>query len=237
VRVTRFETTRWSLVLRAARGEAAEAGLALALLCEAYWYPVYAFVRRQGYSASDAEDLTQGYFARFLEKEFLKDVRPEYGRFRSFLLVSVRHFLSNERDRERALKRGGGRRLVSLDAAEAEHSYEREPVDATTPETLFERSWARAVLGRVLERLERETPAGESRARLDHLRPFLTGAEAASSYAEIAREWGVGESAVRVAVHRLRRRFAALLREEVGGTVAEEKDVDDEVRYVLTLLE
>lgn len=234
--MARFETTRWSLILRAARGEAVESGLALALLCEAYWYPVYAFVRRQGYSAADAEDLTQGYFARFLEKEYLKDVRPEYGRFRSFLLASVRHFLSNERDRERALKRGGGRRLVSLDAAEAERSYELEPVDTTTPETLFERSWARAVFARVLERLD-EMPAGAGRSRLDRLRPFLTGGEAAAPYADIAREWGVGESAVRVAVHRLRKRFADIFREEVAGTVAEDADVDDEVRHVLSLLE
>ncbi len=167
----------------------------------------------------------------------MKEVRPEYGRFRSFLFASVRHFLSNERDRERAQKRGGGRRLVSLDADEAERAYERTPVDATTPETVFERSWARSVFDRVLERLEHEAAPGDARKRVLRLRPFLTGAEPSSSFADIAREWGVGESAVRVALHRLRRRFAGLLREEVAGTVADERDVDDEVRHVLSLLE
>jgi RNA polymerase sigma-70 factor (ECF subfamily) len=235
--MARIETTRWSLILRAAGDEPEKASLALALLCEAYWYPVYAFVRRQGYSPADAEDLTQGYFARFLEKGVVKEVRPEYGRFRSFLFASVRHFLSNERDRERAQKRGGGRRLVSLDADEAERAYERTPVDATTPETVFERSWARAVFDRVLERLVHEAAPGDARERVLRLRPFLTGAEPSSSFADIAREWGVGESAVRVALHRLRRRFAGLLREEVEGTVADERDVDDEVRHVLSLLE
>jgi RNA polymerase sigma-70 factor (ECF subfamily) len=188
----RIETTRWSLILRAAGDEPAKASLALALLCEAYWYPVYAFVRRQGYAPADAEDLTQGYFARFLEKGVVREVRPEYGRFRSFLFASVRHFLSNERDRERAQKRGGGRRLVSLDADEAERAYERTPVDATTPETVFERSWARAVFDRVLERLVHEAAPGDGRERVLRLRPFLTGAEPSSSFADIAREWGVG---------------------------------------------
>lgn len=234
--MARFETTNWSLILRAAAGDSEEAELALALLCEAYWYPVYAYVRRQGHSAADAEDLTQGYFARFLEKGFIREVRPEYGRFRAFLLVSVRNFLHNERDRERALKRGGGRRLVSLDAMTAERTYEEKPADSTTPETLFERSWAQTVVGHVLDRLERDTARRGGTPRMARLRPFLTGGEPAGAYAEIAREWGVGESAVRVAVHRLRKRFATLLREEVGRTVAEEKDVDDEVRYLLGVL-
>ena len=231
-----FQTTRWSLILKAAGGDSAEATLALALLCEAYWYPVYAFVRRQGYPPPDAEDLTQGYFARFLEKDVVREVRPESGRFRSFLVVSVRNFLHNERDREHALKRGGGRRLVSLDGATAEREYEREPVDAATPESLFEQSWARTVFDRVVGRLEQETARHEGRERVARLRPFLTGGEPRDSYADIAREWGVGESAVRVAVHRLRNRFAALLRDEVGRTVSDEKDVDDEIRYLLALV-
>ena len=228
--VAGFQTTRWSLILKAAEGDSAEAALALALLCEAYWYPVYAFVRRQGYSPPDAEDLTQGYFARFLEKGVVREVRPESGRFRSFLVVSVRNFLHNERDRERALKRGGGRRLVSLDVVAAEREYEHEPVDAATPESLFEQSWARTVFDHVVERLEQETARHEGRERVARLRPFLTGAEPRDSYADIAREWGVGEPAVRVAIHRLRKRFAALLRDEVGRTVSDERDVDDEIR-------
>jgi RNA polymerase sigma factor (sigma-70 family) len=233
--MARFETTSWSLIHRARGADEAEAELAMALLCEAYWYPVYAFVRRQGHDAVDAEDLTQGYFTRFLEKGFIREVRPEHGRFRSFLLVSVRNFLHNERDHARALKRGGGRRLLSLDAVNAESLYERTPVEATTPETLYERSWARTVIDRVLDRLDQEATRSGSRPRLQRLRPFLTGAEAHLPYEAIAREWGVRVTAVRVAVHRLRKRFAVLLRQEVAQTVADEREVDEEVRYLLAV--
>jgi RNA polymerase sigma factor (sigma-70 family) len=234
--VSRFATTNWSLILRAAGGDDAEAQLAMALLCEAYWYPVYAFVRRQGHSAADAEDLTQGYFARFLEKGFVREVRPEHGRFRAFLLVSVRNFLHNERDRVRALKRGGGRRLVSLDAAAAERTYEHQVADRTTPEDLFERSWARTVFDRALDQLDRRADRQGRGARVARLRPFLIGAQARGAYAEVAAEWDVGESAVRAAVHRLRKDFAGLLREEVARTVSRRAEVDDEVRHVLSLL-
>ena len=151
--MTRFETTNWSLILRAASDDDEEARLALALLCEAYWYPVYAYIRRQGSSAPDAEDLTQGYFARFLEKGVVREVHREHGRFRAFLLVSVRNFLNNARDRERAVKRGGGRRLLSLDADRAEERLSAEARDPVTPETLFERSWAQRKIGRTVESL------------------------------------------------------------------------------------
>ena len=142
--MAQFDTTNWSVVLKAGSGDTTGCREALSALCETYWYPVYAFVRRSGASAEDAEDLTQAYFARFLEKRFLDDVRPERGRFRSFLLVSVRNFLHNERDRERAQKRGGGQRPLPLHGEEGEVRYEREPVDAVTPEVLFERAWVRA---------------------------------------------------------------------------------------------
>jgi RNA polymerase sigma factor (sigma-70 family) len=234
--VARFETTSWSLILRAASADDEEARLAVALLCEAYWYPVYAYIRRQGSSAADAEDLTQGYFARFLEKEFIRDVHPDRGRFRSFLLVSVRNFLNNERDRERALKRGGGRRLVSLDAERAEERLAAEPRDPATPETLFERNWAQTVIGRVHERLEQEAARRGTTERLSRLRPFLSGSEPEGTYAAIAREWGVGESAVRVALHRLRRQYAAALRQEIGRTVESLPEIDDEIRYLLGVL-
>jgi len=233
--LSRFATTNWSLILRAARSDA-EAELAMALLCEAYWYPVYAFVRRQGHSAADAEDLTQGYFARFLEKGFIREVRPEQGRFRAFLLVSVRNFLHNARDHARALKRGGGRRLVSLDAATAERTYEERLADRTTPEDLFERSWARTLFDRVLDQLEQKAARQGKAERAARLRSYLTEADPAAGYAEVAAEWGVGESAVRAAVHRLRKDFADLLRREVGRTVADENEVDDEVRHVLAVL-
>lgn len=234
--MTRFATTNWSLILRAASEDDAEARLALALLCEAYWYPVYAYVRRLGASASDAEDLTQGYFARFLEKHVVREVRPEHGRFRAFLLVSVRNFLHNERDRERAKKRGGGQRLVSLDAATAEAQLKGQPHDHVTPENVFERTWAETLLARVHQRLEEEAVRRGKRDRFSRLRPFLADTEPEPTYAEIAREWGVGEPAVRVALHRLKKRFVEVLREETGRTVGSPAEIDDEVRHLLEVL-
>jgi len=233
--LSRFATTNWSLILRAAASDA-EAELAMALLCEAYWYPVYAFIRRQGCSAADAEDLTQGYFARFLEKGFIREVRPEHGRFRAFLLVSVKNFLLNSWDHARALKRGGGRRLVSLDAVTAERAYDERLADRTTPEDLFERSWARTLFDHVLDQLEQNAARRGRGERVARLRPFLTDTEGEAAYGEVAAEWGVGESAVRAAVHRLRKELADLLRLEVGRTVTDEAEVDDEVRHVLEVL-
>lgn len=234
--MTRFATTSWSLILQAASDDDAEAHLALALLCEAYWYPVYAYIRCLGAPVGDAEDLTQGYFARFLEKQVVRSVRRDQGRFRSFLFVSVRNFLNNERDRERATKRGGGYRLVSLDAATAEGQLALRSQDAATPETIFERSWAETVIARVHRGLEEEARRLGSRERLRSLRPFLTGVEADPDYAEIARAWAVKEGAVRVALHRLQRRFGEILREEIGRTVASRAEVDDEIRHLLSVL-
>jgi RNA polymerase sigma-70 factor (ECF subfamily) len=233
--MSRFATTNWSLVLRAATDDA-EAALAMAILCEAYWYPVYAFVRSQGHSPEDAQDLTQGYFARFLEKGFIQEVRPEYGRFRAFLLASARNFLHNQRDRERAAKRGGGRRLVSLDAATAERTYEQKVADRTTPEDLFERAWARTLFDRVSEQLQQSAERRGRGPRVARLRPHLTATEPATPYAEIAAEWGKGEPAVRTAMNRLRKEFAALLRDEVRRTVSDDTAVDEEVRYILGVL-
>jgi RNA polymerase sigma-70 factor (ECF subfamily) len=233
--LSRFATTNWSLILRAAASDA-EAELALALLCEAYWYPVYAFIRRQGCSAADAEDLTQGYFARFLEKGSIREVRPEHGRFRAFLLVSVRNFLINAWDHARAQKRGGGRRLVSLDAVAAERAYDEHLADRTTPEDLFERTWARTLFDRVLDQLEQDAARRGKGGRVARLRPFLTETAGEAAYGEVAADWGVGESAVRAAVHRLRKDLAEALRLEVGRTVTDEADADDEVRHVLEVL-
>jgi len=231
--VPRFETTNWSVVIRAGSDDSATAREALAILCAKYWYPVYAMVRRYGHSAADGEDLTQEYFARFLEKGYVRELRPEHGRFRAFLLVSVRNFLHNERDRFRAAKRGGGKVPLSLDGAAAEQRYALEPVESTTPETLFERAWAHAVLARALERLEAEKAGSEGAERFARLKPHLTGDEPAESYRDLAEAWGVGESAVRVAVHRLRREFGKILREEIADTVADAADVGDELRHLL----
>lgn len=232
----RFQTTHWSLVLAARSGQSPESRVALEELCRAYWFPIYAFIRRQGYPSEDARDLTQGFFALLLERRDLAAVRPELGRFRSFLLASVTHFLSNELDRERARKRAPERPLLSLDAAEAEQRYALEPADTLTPETLFERKWAAAVVARTLGRLQNEW-AGEERApRFRALRGHLGGDEPATPYANVAAALGMTEDAVKVTVHRLRKRFGELLRGEIAETVRDPSDVDDEIRHLLTAL-
>jgi RNA polymerase sigma-70 factor (ECF subfamily) len=229
-------TTNWSLVLRAGAEDSSIAREALGRLCDAYWYPVYAMVRRYGHDPTNAEDLTQAYFTRFLEKGWVKELRPEHGRFRSFLLVSVRNFLNNQTDRERALKRGGGQRLVELDGVVAEKRYALEPVEATTPETLFERAWAEEVLARVRERLQDGEVAAGRGGRFEQLEGHLTGDGPAPAYRDLAREWGVGDEAVRVAVHRLRERYGRLLREEIADTVADPTEVGEELRHLLTVI-
>jgi RNA polymerase sigma factor (sigma-70 family) len=231
-----FQTTNWTLIVRAGNGDSTDARDALAALCKTYWYPVFAFIRRQGYSAADAEDLTQGYFTRLIEKECLRDLKPEAGRFRAFVLASARHFLSNERDHDRAQKRGGGRPSLPFDRPGAEERYALEPVDPVTPESLFERAWAGSVVERAVERLGSEAADAEGRERFEQLKAHLTGADEPSTYRELAAAWGVGEPAVRVSVHRLRKRFGRLLRQEVAATVADPADVDAELRYLLGVL-
>jgi RNA polymerase sigma factor (sigma-70 family) len=229
----RFQTTSWSVIRRATAGSEASAREALGRLCETYWPPVYAFVRRRGHAPADAEDLTQAYFARFFEKGYVHDFRSEKGRFRTFLLTSVSHFLANEWDRGRARKRGGGRRPISLDAATAEERLRLEPADHLTPELAFERQWTAAVLARCLERLRREEEAGGGRDRFELLKPCICGDGVSGGYATLARELSVSEAAVRVAVHRLRRRFCTVLREEVAETLVDRADVDAEIRWLL----
>ena len=232
----RFVTTSWRLVLTAAGGDTSRSQRALAELCEAYWYPLYCFIRRQGSDPQEAADLTQGYLTQLLEKQFLKEVSPAAGKFRSFLFASVQHFLSNERDRERALKRGGGRPLVSLDAERAEGLYRIEPSDDLTPERLFERRWATTMLERVMERLRADAVRSGSERRFERLKGYVTGEERTLSHREAAQELGMTEPAVAVAIHRLRKRFGRLLREEIAETVAEPGDIDEEIRYLLAVL-
>lgn len=231
----RFATTRWSLVLDARDGDSHNSGEALAELCESYWFPLYAFVRRQGHSPEDAADFTQAYFANLLEKGYLQDVRPEAGRFRSFLLASLKHFLYNEWDRRQAQKRGGHVQKISLDAQLAENRYSIEPVERSTPEDLYEQHWALTVLERALCQLAEETPESK-RLRFEKLRPFLIGGEADANYRQIGEELGMSESGVKVAVHRLRHRFGVVLRQEIGQTVADPHEVDDEIRHLLGCL-
>jgi RNA polymerase sigma-70 factor (ECF subfamily) len=208
----------------------------LATLCAAYWYPLYAYVRRQGYSADQAEDLTQGFFARVLEKDVLRGVDRAKGTFRSFLLACLRHYLANERDRPRARKRGGGQRLLPLDFLDAETRYKREPSHTLTPERLYERQWALTLLDLVLNRLQQEMASAGRGMQFDKLKVFLTGETAELSYHEVGASFGLSEGAVKVAVHRLRRRCRELLREEIGRLVGDPADIDAEIRSLFTAL-
>ncbi len=230
----RFATTQWSLVLAARDGTDSEARLALEALCEAYWYPLYAHVRRRGHSADEAPDLTQAFFADLLGRDFLGRVDQSRGRFRSFLLASLEHFLSRERDKAYTLKKGGGRVALSLDTREAEDRYQHEPEDQLTPDRAFERRWGLTVLERTMERLRAEA-SGQSE-RFDRFRLFLTGSGGAH-YREVASDLGMTETAVKAAVHRLRQRYGQLLRQEIADTVADPAEVDDEVRYLLGVLQ
>jgi RNA polymerase sigma-70 factor (ECF subfamily) len=230
-----FATTHWSLVLAARDRAEPGAADALASLCALYWYPLYAYVRRRGHDADAAHDLTQEFFARLLEKDFLAAVDRGKGKFRSFLLAACNHFLANEHDRARARKRGGGRPLLSLDAADAEGRYRAEPAGGLTPEKLFERRWALALLQQVMARLRAEFEARDKGRLFDHLRGFLVG-EKGPGYRQTANELGMTEGAVKVAVHRLRQRYRELLHEEIGRTVTGPEQVEEEVRDLFRAL-
>jgi DNA-directed RNA polymerase specialized sigma24 family protein len=232
----RFATTQWSLVLAAGERGSAGAEEALARLCSLYWYPVFAFVRRQGHRSAEAEDLTQGFFARLIEKGDLGDADRSRGRFRSFLLTACQHFLSNERDRTRAKKRGGGLLPVAIDVAAAERRYERALAHSETPERLYDRQWCLTLLASVLDDVREDYVAAGRERVFDRLKDFLTGDEAAGTHADAARNLAMTAAAVKVAVHRLRRRYHERLRRHVADTVAAAQDVEDEIRYLLKTL-
>lgn len=225
-----FASTRWSLVVAAGRGEAPEARAAFAELCQAYWYPLYAYARRRLARVEDAQDLTQEFFARLLEKDYLRAADPARGRFRSFLLTAFQRFLAREHERAAALKRGGGSRPLSLDFQDGERRYGSEPADPVTPESVYERRWALTLLEQTLARLRQEfTDAGKG-PLYEALKGTLTGDGAAEPYARIGEQLGLSEPAVKTAVHRLRRRYQELLRAEVAQTVASPEEVEDELR-------
>jgi len=228
-----FELTRWSIV-RAAGRDTPGARDALQHLCTAYWYPLYAFVRRQGNPPDAAQDLTQEFFTRLLEHDWLADVDQNKGRFRSFLLASMKHFLANEWDRDRAKKRGGGRSPISLDALTAESRYAMEPAGAETPETIFQRRWALTLLEQVMTRLRGEFTAAGKAEIFDELKAMLTGDK--TPYAEVGQRLGMNEGAVKVAVHRLRKRYRDLIREEIAQTVESDGEVEDELRDLMSAL-
>jgi DNA-directed RNA polymerase specialized sigma24 family protein len=231
----RFQTTPRSLVLLAKDRGTPEAKAALAALCTTYWYPLYAYIHRRVHDPERAQDLTQEFFARLLESDALASVDRRKGRFRSFLLVACTHFLANRRDHDRAGKRGG-RVPIPIDRLEAEGRYVRELVDTSTAERLFERRWALALLERVVGRLEAEM-AGAGKAELfTRLKGALTGERDAGRYGAIARELGTTEGAIKMAASRLRRRYQEILREEIGRTVDDPAEVDDEIRTLFAAL-
>lgn len=229
-----FVTTHWSVVLTAGRKDTPRARAALETLCQTYWFPLYAYVRRRGHSPEDAQDLTQEFLARLLQRNRVARVSPQKGRFRSFLLASMNHFLSDEWDKARAKKRGGGR-VISLDLQDAETWFGGHPVENLTPEKIFERRWALTLLEEVYTRLEEEHRRQAKSELFTALRPALAGTGSAP-YAELAARLGMTEAAVKVAVHRLRHRYRELLRETIADTVATPEDVEDELRYLLRTL-
>ncbi|MHC1764641.1 MAG: RNA polymerase sigma factor [Verrucomicrobiia bacterium] len=231
-----FTTTRWSVVLQASSGQSPEAVAALDQLCRIYWYPLYAFVRRRGYSAEDAEDLLQSFFARLIEKEFLKDVDQSKGRFRSFLLAALKHFLSKEWVKSKAQKRGGQAQHVSYEAEAAESSYRGDLASDLTPEKLYEQRWAVALLESVMHRLEEHFAEAGKAGFFEVVKGFLVGQHRPQTYAQAASQLSLSEAALRMKVQRMRHRYQQLVREEIAHTVANPEEVEDEIRYLLHVL-
>ena len=231
---SQFPTTRWTLVVAAGDPQRKEARSALASLCENYWYPLYAYLRRRGYPADQAQDLTQEFFVRLLEGRYLDRADPEKGRFRSFLLTSLKFFVADEGDRQRASKRGGGV-LVPLEFSSGEDRYQREPAHDETPERIYERRWALSMLDRVVERLRNEFVQHGRAEHFERLKMFLLG-QSDAPYAALAREMNTSEGALKVAIHRLRKRYRDLFRQEIADTVADPAEVESELRYLAAVL-
>jgi len=231
-----FVTTHWSVVLAAKDRHRPEGRKALEELCSSYWYPLYAYARRKGLKPDDAADATQGFFAAFLEKDWLAQVNQAKGRFRDFLRVALDHYLANQRARARAKKRGGGCKLVSFDIQDAETRYRLEPADPLTPDQIYERQWALAVLSQVMAELETQYQRIGKQGLFDSLKCFLLGPSKDLPYARLASRLGMTEAAVRVAVHRLRQRYRRILREKIALTVDSPDQVETEIRYLIGLL-
>jgi RNA polymerase sigma factor (sigma-70 family) len=229
-----FATTHWSVVGRVAASATVESVAALDRLCRQYWQPLYFFVRRRGYNEQDAQDLTQGFFARLLEKGAIEAADPRRGRFRTFLLTSLQNYLANEWDRGNRQKRGGGRQFLSFEETiGAEAGYQLLPLDTAAPDRLYDRRWAQGVLQAVLGRLRKEFDGD----KFDVLKQFLFGDRGEVSYAEAAARVGLSEAATKSAIYRLRQRYGELFSDEISQTVLHPEDVDDEIRYLLTVLE
>ena len=231
-----FATTHWSLVMRAGDQRSPESATSLEKLCHSYWYPLYAYVRRQGHAPHDAQDLTQEFFSRLLESNALDAVHPSKGRFRSFLIASLHHFLANEWKHAQRQKRGGGHTHFSLDEEIAEGRYRHEPADTFTPENAFERRWAETLLQGVLDRLRAEWNEKDSIRHFDDLKPFLIDGNEAAPFAEAALRFGVTEASLKWAVHKLRCRYREIFREQIAHTVARPEEIDDEIRHLFSVM-
>ncbi|MBI2929519.1 MAG: RNA polymerase sigma factor [Verrucomicrobia bacterium] len=231
-----FATTHWSVVLAAGDADSPQAHEALAQLCRTYWYPLYAFVRRQGHSPEDAQDLTQAFFARLLEKNYVAQADRARGRFRSFLLAALTHFLADEWDKAQRLKRGGGREIISFDAVSAEERFRLEPIDQLDAAKLYERRWVTTLFDQVLARLEEEFRDSGKGELFDGLRSSLLAEPDGPTYAELGARLGLKEDAVKQAVHRMRRRYRELFREEIAQTVAGPGEVEDELKHLFAVL-
>jgi len=231
-----FLTTHWSVVLAAGRNDTTRAREALARLCQTYWYPLYACARRRGNSPHDAQDLTQAFFAHLLERRSLADAHPARGKFRSFLLAAMNHFLIHQWNKARAKKRGGGDQAISLDLAAAEERFDLEPADPASPDKLFDREWALTLLQEVLNRLEAEFRREGKHALFDALKQTLAGSRESQPYAELAARLGLNEGAVKVAVHRLRKRYRELIRAEIARTLDPSQDIEEEMRHLFNAL-
>jgi DNA-directed RNA polymerase specialized sigma24 family protein len=231
-----FSSTHWSVVLRASDSRSPEFLESLEELCRAYWYPLYAFVRRSGYAPEESRDLTQEFFARLLEKKWLTAADPARGRFRTFLLAALKHFLTNEWHRSNSLKRGGGREVLALDTLEAEDEFALESSDGAAPDKLFDRNWAVTLIGRAQDRLRDEMKAAGEGERFEALEPTLAGERIADGYQALATRFGVSETGIKSMVSRLRGRFRALLCEEIAQTLSVADDVETELRHLLSAL-
>ena len=229
-----FATTHWSVVLSAQDKASTRSAAALENLCRSYWYPLYAYARRSGHKPSDAEDLTQGFFAKLLEKDYLKAATSEKGRFRAFLLVAFKRFMAGEWDREHALKRGGFTPVLSIDQQAAESRFAVEPSHQVQPDMLFDRQWAATLLERTMAQLQEEYVASGRAKLFEYLQSSLAGEDSALRYADIAARLNLTEPAVKMAVYRLRARYREILRAEIAHTVSEPEQIEEEIRHLFS---
>jgi len=230
-----FTTTHWSVVMAVGQGDSTQATEALQKLCQSYWYPLYSYARGRGHAKHDAEDLIQGFFAMLLKREALQKVVPGRGKFRSFLLTALNHYLADQHDWHQAQKRGGGEAPISLDAQDAEHRYQLEPKDGATPERLYERSWATTLIDRALEKLRQDYEAEGKRPLFEQLRCFVVAGAESPRYAELGPGLGLSEDAVRKAVKRLQARYGKAIREEIAHTVTSAGEIESELRHLCSV--